>query len=525
MYSVKKNAGCFNSQINSNSLKLLRYDYFPSLYLTGTLVGFSYNARGNAVAPSLGRTLSILQLNKVSASHIRVFVADHRALCTLSNSSVSVDLYLYESVAENLINTKSSAISYLKTQIVTFLPHVNIKSITVGGNNDLSKLLSTLKSIHSVLSSFHVGKEVKISVAFSLSSLENLNRIQENDLHKIFGFIRRSRSFVIVEASIDIDVELGMGDLFVQSMVQKATLATSLLPFKDVPIVMTIKSLFVPSEKEAAEFTDKVTKSLGNTRIAGQVAELYAEVSFTDDFERKELRREHQQMFPSSRRELLNNFKTTLYDNPPITTFPTAPVSTPPVTLLPDNPTPTVVTVPATNPVTITPANPVSTPDPLPSTTPVTVPPTNASVNPPVPITNPVTTPAPITVPGAQPITNPVTTYPAPAGNVPVTTPVTNPVPPPATTNAPAVPGQSWCVAKAGALETALQAALDYACGMGGADCSQLQQGGSCYNPNSLQNHASYAFNSYYQKNPTPTSCDFGGTATVVNTNPSKKCY
>ena len=92
----------------------------------------------------------------------------------------------------------------------------------------------------------------------------------------------------------------------------------------------------------------------------------------------------------------------------------------------------------------------------------------------------------------------------------------------PATTNAPAIPGHSWCVARTGSLEASLQAALDYACGIGGADCSQIQQGANCYNPNTLQNHASYAFNSYYQKKPAPTSCDFGGTGTIVNSNPGK---
>ncbi|KAK3164852.1 hypothetical protein QOZ80_1AG0025650 [Eleusine coracana subsp. coracana] len=80
--------------------------------------------------------------------------------------------------------------------------------------------------------------------------------------------------------------------------------------------------------------------------------------------------------------------------------------------------------------------------------------------------------------------------------------------------------GGSWCVASASASPTALQVALDYACGYG-ADCSPIQQGGSCFNPDTVKDHASYAFNSYYQKNPAPTSCDFGGTATLTTTDPS----
>ncbi|KAG8089342.1 hypothetical protein GUJ93_ZPchr0011g27493 [Zizania palustris] len=188
-----------------------------------------------------------------------------------------------------------------------------------------------------------------------------------------------------------------------------------------------------------------------------------------------------------------------------------------PITVPSTNPTPTIITVPSTNPtITIPSLNPLPTPitapsmvnpstSPAPETYPLPTPSTSA---PTAPVTNPVT--SPLTFPPSAPLTNPTT----------------NPVAPPAPTitppAAPVVSGQQvWCVAKAGIMETALQNALDYACGIGGADCSAIQPSGNCYFPNTLDAHASYAFNSYYQRSPAPSSCDFGGVAVLVSVNPS----
>lgn len=81
---------------------------------------------------------------------------------------------------------------------------------------------------------------------------------------------------------------------------------------------------------------------------------------------------------------------------------------------------------------------------------------------------------------------------------------------------------RTWCIARPDAGTTALQAALDWACGPGKADCVPLQPGGLCSNPDDLYHHASYAFNSYYQRNSFVSgSCNFQNTATTTNQDPS----
>ncbi|PKI69106.1 hypothetical protein CRG98_010575 [Punica granatum] len=145
-------------------------------------------------------------------------------------------------------------------------------------------------------------------------------------------------------------------------------------------------------------------------------------------------------------------------------------------------------------------------------------------INPTTPTTTPIVNPSssPPPVPSSPTFANPSPTFANPSPTFATPSPTfATPTSPAAATTPTTSSGGAWCIASPSASETALQVALDYACGYGGADCSAIQSGGSCYDPNNVRDHASYAFNDYYQKNPAPTSCDFGGTAQLSHTDPS----
>jgi hypothetical protein len=61
--------------------------------------------------------------------------------------------------------------------------------------------------------------------------------------------------------------------------------------------------------------------------------------------------------------------------------------------------------------------------------------------------------------------------------------------------------------------------ALKWVCSAGKINCAPINRGGARFYPDTLQAHADWAFNEYYQKNKFPAgaaSCDFGGSAELV---------
>ncbi|XP_016501710.1 uncharacterized protein LOC107820017 [Nicotiana tabacum] len=169
-------------------------------------------------------------------------------------------------------------------------------------------------------------------------------------------------------------------------------------------------------------------------------------------------------------------------------------------------------------------------PPPLLSTSPPPPSPTPSGAMPPPLLSTSPQPPSPPTPSGAMPppllSISPPPPYPnaqSPQHNAPKQPPPnshSSPTPPPPAPNK-KPENAVWCVAKPTVPADLIQQALDYACGSG-AGCDAIQPNGACYQPATLLSHASYAFNSYWQKKKQGGgTCDFGGTAMLVTADPS----
>ncbi|CAH9112099.1 unnamed protein product [Cuscuta epithymum] len=58
---------------------------------------------------------------------------------------------------------------------------------------------------------------------------------------------------------------------------------------------------------------------------------------------------------------------------------------------------------------------------------------------------------------------------------------------------------RDWCIADEQTPDDELERAKEWACKNGG-NCSMIEENQACYLPNTAKNHASYAFNSYFQR-------------------------
>lgn len=57
--------------------------------------------------------------------------------------------------------------------------------------------------------------------------------------------------------------------------------------------------------------------------------------------------------------------------------------------------------------------------------------------------------------------------------------------------------GKLWCVATESGNKTQIAEAMSFVCRQDNRTCDPIRPGGECYNPDTLMNHASYAFSAY----------------------------
>lgn len=80
---------------------------------------------------------------------------------------------------------------------------------------------------------------------------------------------------------------------------------------------------------------------------------------------------------------------------------------------------------------------------------------------------------------------------------------------------------EDWCISDEQYPDEELQKAMEWAC-HNGANCDSLQPNRPCFLPSTVRDHASYAFNSYYQNmKHKGASCYFLGAAVLTALNPS----
>lgn len=82
----------------------------------------------------------------------------------------------------------------------------------------------------------------------------------------------------------------------------------------------------------------------------------------------------------------------------------------------------------------------------------------------------------------------------------------------------------TWCVSNAAVDAATLENGLNFACGANAAFCTAIQPNQTCYLPSTVANHASWAFNNYWQAyKGAGGSCSFDGAGLLTSTDPSNR--
>ncbi|KAJ0234339.1 Glucan endo-1,3-beta-D-glucosidase [Hirschfeldia incana] len=387
----------------------------------------------------------------------------------------TTDLELAVSVRDNKTITEiSSSIikseTWLKTHVLSRYPSTKITTIVIFPPHDSCQtaqhkptfdlVLTSLKNLHHSLTRWGLEKNIKVSSGFSYQCLNNLETSKHLEMFKpTLDFLRSINSTFTINPPPNF-LSLPGNHLDMLHSVEKF----GSLSFNKVN--------FLNPEPEEATATMATRRNLRSL------------IGFTRKF-------------------TLN--------------FPTLPSPSPE-----NSPIHSSIGYPSPQPSPE--QSPISSPAEQP---PVSSPPEQYPVSSP-PEKSPIVSPpeqSPISSPAEKaPISSPPEKSPIPSPGLSLSPCIPHPTsspPPPPPAKEKGVEGL-WCVAKPSVAAETLQQSLDFACGQGGANCDEIKPRGICFYPDTTVAHASYAFNSYWQKTKrNGGSCSFGGTAMLITTDPS----
>lgn len=372
---------------------------------------------------------------------------------------------------KNLDEISSSVImaeSWLRTYVLPHYPATKITTIVVGNNlfcqkqqdHNLGLILPSLKNMYHSLKRWGLENEIKVSPAFSSSCFIPDLTLFRDDLIK--QVIKPLLQFL-----------------------HTANSTYSIIPPPKLSPLSDKTTIFASSYLESMKKLGFLTVNKINVLIQN----------------------------PKGAKTMSRKLSAEVIDTKIINPYPARPTPLPEITPIHSS---IGFSIPAHAAKTPQSPQPYSAPAPLsfPSSSP---PPFAIPSAAPPPFTFPSSSPPPFSFPSDSPPPMPFSMAP----ELPPCNPIDYNVAP-----APAAVGvvqRLWCVAKPNVPADTLQEAMDYACGEGGADCEEIMPHGNCFYPDTVVAHASYAFNSYWQKTKrNGGTCAFGGTAMLINADPSK---
>ncbi|XP_057861916.1 probable glucan endo-1,3-beta-glucosidase A6 isoform X2 [Cryptomeria japonica] len=546
-------------------------------------IGINYGRIGKNL-PSPAE--SILLMKSLKIGKVKLYDSDSEVLNALANTGLSVVISVKNEEIPIVASSVLNADEWVKHNVLTHYPATKINTITVGNEilsdynnqNRWLQLVPAMQNIYSSLVRWNLGKRIKVTTTVAMDALmfssppssgQFRDDIAETVVKHMLKFLSNSKSFYFVNVypyfaySTNADKIPLNYTLFgeVKTPVEDGGLEyTDMLSAQLDANVAAMAKLGYPNVKIAISETGWPTAGdagasvdlaatynrrlvarmlanppLGTPRRPRAFVPTYLFALFNEDNKPGPVIERNWGLLYPNGSELYHIDMTGKLDDSEfkslksVRPFPAQPVVT--------FPRPIHSSISRTFPRT------GQSPPPYYSAAPISQPsagyyPPNVPSSSPIPSILPYPPPSPMPLyssPPPPPIVNfppPCMPYPPsnPAPNIPPpTTPVITPPSPPSNPISPYPPNPPstspvyslWCVAKPTVPNSVLQKAMDYACGAG-ADCQSVQPNGMCFMPNTVVAHASYAFNSYWQKNKRiGGTCDFGATAMLITMDPS----